>query len=276
MAYDLGDTVILAADCRDAAGVLANATTVTLTVTLPDGTTTPHTPANPPAATGKYTHPYVTLQSGLHRFRWTFAGAVPDQAYVDAFYVRSADPYMLVSLADVKAHLNISATDTTYDEELRNAIEVASDVAESYAGVMARKTVTEIHSSSGGCAVVLRRPPVLSVTSVTENGTDVAASGYSLSDTGILYRVSGYSDTAWLAGRNNITITYVAGVTVIPPSVLDAVKDLVRLNFSPQLGGTYSPFDSGETSPGETRFGFFVPNRIIAALMRNSLNVGIA
>ena len=40
MAYDLGDPVPLAISIKDSAGVAANATLVTLTVTAPDGTAT--------------------------------------------------------------------------------------------------------------------------------------------------------------------------------------------------------------------------------------------
>jgi hypothetical protein len=52
MPYDIGDSVSLAWDVKDSAGVLANATTVTLTVTLPDGTTATPAVTNPPTVDG--------------------------------------------------------------------------------------------------------------------------------------------------------------------------------------------------------------------------------
>lgn len=277
MGYDLGALVPLGVDVRDAAGVLTNADSLALTITLPDGT--PSTPAiaNPPAVTGRYVYDYPSTQRGRHVARWLGGG--PATAYAEVFYVRPAEPLALVSLRDIKLHLNLSLDDTTYDEELVDASETATEVIEGYVGAMARRTITaEKHSGTGGPALVLRHSPVMSITTVTENGVTVDADGYSLSpDSGVLYRVAGYVDSAWPRGRHNIAATYVAGAPgqVIPASVIDAEKELVRINFRPQLGGNYSPFDGGGSdnfgapvapSSGALRYGFFVPNVVVRSL----------
>lgn len=279
MAYDLGAAVPLRMTVLDGAGEAVNATTVALAITLPDGTSAAPVVANPPADTGVYAYDYPSVQQGRHVVRWTTTG--PATGYVDVFYLRSGEPSALVSLADVKNHLNIKAENTDNDGELQDAIDTASDVVESIVGSLARRTVTETYSGNGTPGLALRRPPVISVTSVTVEGAVLDPSGYSLSDAGVLYRVSGYTDLLWPRGRNNIAVAYVVGAPgqVIRPAVLDSVKELVRINFRPQLGGNYSPFDQGATSdsgsrPGQTRLGFFVPDRIEQLLERHNTMVG--
>lgn len=275
MAFDLGGSVPLSVSVRDSSGTLVNASTITLAITLPDGTAVSPAPSvtNPPAVTGQYTYSYSpTAQHGRYRVRWVATS--PATASTDIFHVRAAAPIALISLAEGKAHLNISSSTTTYDDELRDTIECASDVAEFYAGAMARRTLTERYSGRGRSALLLRHRAI-SITTVTVNGTAIDSTGYSLSDCGgILYRVAGYRDYAWLAGRNNISIIYEAGMTgqVISASVIEAVKELVRINFRPQIGGGYSPFDQGRgddfgtPSGGQMRFGFFVPNIVMQRL----------
>lgn len=271
VSVDLGDVIRLTDLVRTPAGVLSNATTVTLAITLPDGTALSPAPTvtNPPASAGTYLYDYPTTQAGRHVVRWTTTN--PVTAYTDVFYVHPAGTTALVGLAEVKAHLNIDAATTTHDDELRAAILVASDVVEGIVGAVARRTVTETHSSRGGPGLALRDGPVLSVTSVTEQGNAVAVDGYTL-EHGVLYRVSGYADRNWPRGRGNITVIYTVGRALAAPSVLDSVKELVRINFRPQIGGDYaSPFagepgDDYAASAGAMRLGFFVPNKIVSLL----------
>lgn len=278
MGYDLGAAVPLAVTVTNTAGTASNATTIALTITLPDGTTATPTVTNPPATTGQYSYEYTPTLEGRHPVRWVTT--TPAFASTDAFYVRSSSTPAIVSLADIKAHLNIPAATTTHDAELRDAILTAGDVVEGIVGAVGRRTVVETHSGRGRPGLVLRDGPALSVTSVTEDGVAVAASGYSLdTDTGILYRVSGYTDLAWSCGRLNVAVTYVVGRTVVQPAIAEAVKDIVKINFRPQLGGNYSPFDSGQTGAagaGTTRLGFFVPNRIADSLARYDNRIGFA
>ncbi len=269
---DFGDTVTLAAECRDAAGILANATTVALTVTLPDGTAVSPTPANPPTVTGTYSHPFVTTAAGRHVARWVFTGAVPDQAWTDTFEVSPQASLALVSLADVKTHLNIPATNTTHDDELRGFLASVTDVIEDIVGVVARRTFVETYSGRGEPAILLRRRPVVSVTSVVESGVTVPPADYSVTEAGVLTRVTAYSAGRWTPGVDNLLVTYVAGRPSTPPSVLDGAKELIRINWRPQQGGNYSVFgggrsdDSGQTGQGEIRLGFFIPNTVMQRL----------
>lgn len=265
---DLGDTVTLAAECRDAADALANAGTVALTVTLPDGTTVTPAPTNPPAVTGRYTHPYVTTLTGRHIGRWTFSVGVPAQVWTDTFDVEATDPLTLVSLDAVKKHLNIPLTTTTHDDELRDAIASVTDVIEDIVGVVIKRSFTETYSGRGDRAVLLRWRPVVSVTSVTENGVAVASSDYSVTSSGVLTRATG----RWARGVDNVAVTHVAGRDATPASVRDGAKELIRINWRPQQGGNNPVFDQGRSDdfgqgqPGELRLGFFVPNTVMERL----------
>src|SRR5438093_8426420 len=118
MPYDIADSVPLAWDVKDAAGVLTNASTVVLTITKPDGT--PDTPTVPaPSVTGQYRVTYVPTVEG--RYAWRAVTTSPNTAYQDVFVVRGSNSPALLSLADAKAHLNI--TTTTNDDELREYLE---------------------------------------------------------------------------------------------------------------------------------------------------------
>lgn len=264
--HDLGDTVTIAATCRNAAGAAANCTTVVLTVTKPDGTADTPAVTNPPAQTGAYTVGYVPTQAGRYTWRMTFVGVVPDQATGDVFNVWPLIGIGIVGLAETKEHLNISLTDTSHDEELRRAIAGASAVVEGIVGAVARRTFTEVFSGRGGARVYLSLAPAISVTTVVEDGATLAAATYSLNAArAVLTRVGG----GWAAGPNNVAVTYVVGRPVVADNILDGTKDLIRVNFRPQLGGNRSPFDTvgpQPAEPGQMRLGFFVPNTVMERL----------
>jgi hypothetical protein len=232
-------------------------------------------------ATGLYSYPWAIDADetvGTYVVLWEATG---DVSASEVVYVRDATNVALATLTEVKAHLNIPTGTTTHDTELRAAILTASDIVEGIVGAVAQRTVSETYSGRGQPGLVLRTQPAMSVTSVTVDGVALAASGYRLADSGVLYRVAGYADLPWPCGRENIGVVYVAGRPGTPPGVLDGVKELVRINFRPQLGGNYSPFDSGSADDfgpgaGVMRLGFFVPNKIVANLQRHADPGGFA
>jgi hypothetical protein len=268
---DVGDIYQVARAIRDDDGALVNPVTATLTITLPDLTTvTPAVPL-PPAETGILRVDFPTTVGGLHR--WRLVTTAPVTATADAFNVADSSWQALVGLAEVKAHLNIPATDTTDDEELRGFILSASAVVEDIVGVCAPRTIVETNSG-GSRHFVLSHRPVLAVTTVEADGVAVDAGDYTVSPSGLIARRSG----AWPAGLHNLEVTYVAGRVQTTPNVLDATLELIRINWRPQQGGNYSPFDGGagddfgvtagaEASlQGALRLGFFVPNTVTQRL----------
>lgn len=239
--HDLGDTVTIARTCRDAAGTPANATTVVLTVTKPDGTTDTPAVTNPPAVTGEYTHAYVPAQGGRHTWRLTFTGVVPDQAHGDVFHVWPSANTWILGLAEAKDHLNMAQTDTSQDEELRRAIAGVSAVVEDIVGIVARRTVVQTLSGRGTSALLLSRLPVISVTSIVEDAVTLAATDYTVTEHGVLTRLAASVRWRWPVGVNNIVVTHVAGRVVVADNILDGARELLRVNFRPQLGGNRSP-----------------------------------
>jgi hypothetical protein len=278
--YDVGDIYPATVTVRDAAGSPVNASAMTFTFTAPDGTSSSPAPVN--SAVGQYSYDLPITQYGLHRFR--AVSTSPATAYSDVFSVADATWPAFVGLTEVKDHLNIPQATTTQDEELRAFILSASEVVESIVGSVSRRTVVETHTGRGQQAIMLRERPALSITSVTEDGVTLPATGsYSVSDAGVLSRTCGYRGSCWPRGVNNVVVTYVAGRTAVPWAVLDATRELIRINWRPQQGGNYSVFDQGRSddfgqaaAAGEVRLGFFVPNTVMQRLSPSELGPRMA
>jgi len=240
MAYDLGDIVGLAVTVKDATGTAANATAVTCTITLPDGTTA--TPSVSNAITGSYTVDYSPTLAGRYLVRWLATGTNAS-SYTDAFTVNDPADLSLLSLTDAKQYLNI--TSSSADEELRQFILEASDIAERLTSrQLRRKTYTEAYSVNGPY-FSLKQQPVISVTTVTEDGVTLTAGTDYVLDTalGILYRGSTLSPLYWHAGQDNISVTYVAGEGNPSPTAVLLVKELTRHRWRTQRGA--SPMGRG-------------------------------
>ncbi|MEU0181778.1 hypothetical protein ABZ312_11405 [Streptomyces sp. NPDC006207] len=277
MPFDLGDTVRLEAECRDAAGSLATASTAVLTITLPDGTTaTPTVPAPAqPGQPGQYRVDYVTTQAGRHSARWVWTG--PECAYTDMFDVREAVPPQLFSLADAKRHLQI--TTSTSDDELRAVGEATTRAVEFFVGAVTRRTVTEV-AHGGTDRMLLTTTPVLSVTSVAgiELGQlAVPAAAVDVdTDTGVLRRTDGMP---FWAGPYRVV--YVAGRTLVPANIALAGKLILQHLWRTQYGasrglsaiGGGEDFNVTEPIPG---LGYAIPNRALQLLQADRQPGGIA
>lgn len=225
---DLGDVVPLSVQVRDGAGALANAGAITLTVTLPDGTSTVVSTANP--STGNYTAAYTPTQSGRHVVQWVATGANAC-AFSDAFTVIDPTDLGLVGLDDVKRHLNI--TGTSSDEELRAVLMAATAAAEDYLRRPLRRlsqTQTFYASSGNGRGLVLSRTDVASVASVVEDGTTLTAADYDANlSAGVVWRAD---CREWCYPT---TVTYTtAGIE--SPALRQAVLELTRHLWETQRG----------------------------------------
>jgi hypothetical protein len=232
VAYDFGDTVVLGIEVRDAAGALTNATTNVLTITRPDGTTTVPSTANP--GTGQYTATYVPTQSGHHAWAWPTTS--PATSETGAFDVLDPLPPMLVSLADAKRHLNIPATETSNDAELREFIEAVTRPIEAKVGAIVRRTVTTtIYPYCD--EVALPYFPVISITSgaIIRDGSAVTVTSLVVETGGIL-RDKGYSPLPF----EPWTLTYVVGRPVIPAEIRNATLNIIKDLWTSQRGSAGS------------------------------------
>jgi hypothetical protein len=212
----------IAFDVLDASGVLVHAATVTLTITLPDGTTA--TPAITDAAvSGQYRLAYQTTIPGRYTAHAVTTG--PVTSWDDEFDAAPTPWPAMVSLSDAKAQLNMDPAVHTFDDELRDFIASATGAAEQYKHeVIVRRAVTDELDLCGGPGwsgygglwrqqFWLRSAPVISLTSVVSwDGTitwDVTR--MRAQPSGTVKVMTGQPVTGL------VDVTYIAGYTQIPP-----------------------------------------------------------
>lgn len=118
--YDLGDAVTITTTVTDDSGTLTN-TTMALTVTAPDGTTSTPTPTNP--STGNYEALISPAQVGTWFFKWVGTGAV---VVTDSgeFTILDPAPPAYATLSELKDQLKGRTSAT--DEQLMRRLLAAS------------------------------------------------------------------------------------------------------------------------------------------------------
>lgn len=264
MSYDLGDPIPLSVTVRNAAGTPENATSAAFSITKPDGTT---------VASGS-----VTGVSGVYDYDFTGAAAAGWYTYVftatgtnactvtDGFQVLDpATQLPIVSLADAKAQLLIPTTDITRDDQVRHMLAVATSHAERYCNASFRRQ-SFTKTFNGGTATLSLTAPVLSVTTVVEDGTTLTADDYDLDPvSGLLWRGDMGSGQTWAHGAGIVTVTWSAGYANPPLPVQQGVLELLshlwesRQGTVPRFGGggSIDPADSGDSSRS-----FLVPYRV--------------
>lgn len=259
MSFAVGQPVPVQVVVYDDTGVPADATTVVLTVTLPDGTTV--TPSVSHPDTGVYQVDYVPTVHGLHTVQWTMTGINQSAPPVDVFYVDPVAVVPLVSLAEARQQCRIGST--ADDPILQRFMRVASDTCERRTQIWRRTTFSTTRDGGGG--FVRLRAPVIEVISVLEDGTSVSATGYVLDSVeGRLYRGTSSCPMRWNDGRRNIIVEYVAGAAdgVIPEPIRQGVLLLVEHLWNTQRGGANLPRNAGAPD-WALPVGFTLPNAVL-------------
>ncbi len=151
-------------------------------------------------------------------------------------------PRMIVSLMDIRTHLNLSST--TNDEELRAMCMAATDYVEGIVGPVVRQTITRTFTP-GSDGQVFFDGPVISVSSITDTygyGWTYNVANYYLDTSGVL------TPLAYTTSRTGypVTVTYVAGYTVVPALIREAALDYIKWAWESQRGPSGSPFQGGE------------------------------
>lgn len=257
---DLGDALPdLSVTTYNSAGAAQNATSVTLTITLPDGTTA--TPTVTAAGSGVYTASYIPTQRGRHVAAWVATGTNAS-AHTATYNV--IDPAAdIIGLADAQAYLN--CVDPDLEDELRGVLNAVSEVCERFTKkTWRRQTVVETYSVCDDADFIqLRHQPVVSVTTVTENGVTLSASDYTLDGRlGLLKRGSYLTDIDWLEGFQNVTVTYVTGppAGVVPANILQGCRLLLHHMWTTQRGNALRGAGTGDDY--DPSLGFYIPNRV--------------
>ena len=240
MTYDLGDVVPLGITITDSTGANANASAVTCTVYLPDGTSASVSVTNP--STGLYNADYVPSQVGRHAVKWVATGTNAS-AYSDVFEVRDINDIGIVGYDEVLEFLNIPSASAN-ENEIRRFIDASTDLAETYVGqVLGRRIFTDELYDGGTEFIRIRNPKAITISSVYENGALVSPNAYVLDYTGQrLYRIGSgtlYATNSygyWTQGMNNVSITYVAGYVNPPMSAKQGVLEILRHLWQTQRG----------------------------------------
>jgi hypothetical protein len=260
--YDLGDVVPLTVDIRDVNGALANASAVTLTITLPDGTSI--TPAVASPSTGRYQLDYQTTQVGRHSVRWVATGSNAS-AYTDSFDVRPTDPSYIISLATAKAALNIPGTETGDDEEIRALIEAVTMVIESYRSeAIVRRAVTEQIWVYRARSFLVTKAPVISLTSVSR-----VFDGYTWPIGDLMLRDAEIGEVSLspygLMFSGDLTVSYMAGRSIVPANYTEAAKIILKhlwqTQQTPGMGSRVFGGGGEDVTVGLAGLGFAIPNR---------------
>lgn len=243
MALTVGDVLAFSATVKDAAGALANAGTMTLTVTLPNGTPAVGSPFTvTPTSTGIYDKDVTTTLAGRYVGYWLATG-VNSGAHTQVFDVRSSVDTALMSLDDAKDHLNIPLATTTHDEELQGWLESITRLVEHKAGQVVVATVADERHDAGR-SLWLHRPPVISLTSVVPwltTGTTYAVADLRVSPSGRVERKDGQPFTG-----GPLAVTYIAGRQVVPANIRDAAKVILKGMWETQRGASGLPLQAGD------------------------------
>lgn len=248
---DLGDTLPFRSDLYDKpaeqGGILTNASAVTLTITLPDGTTVSPAITNPPAVTGKYFYDHATALASLpgrYTGQWLFTFSGGTAGFVQTFDVGST----LVTVGEAQSQLRsvgiiTSASDL---EQLQWLCLVATEAVERDLGrAFSRRTVVEIHNGGGG-ALILRVTPAVAITSVVESGVTSSVTDYVLdATTGLLHKSWGR-----FSGRQNVTVTYTAGYTDPPRVVRMVALLMVQQMWQSSQQASHPLLDESDMSGG--------------------------
>lgn len=242
--FELGSIYPAALDVLDENGQLANPSSAVLAITQPDQTVATPAITLPPPVTGQLRYPFLTAQPGRHLVRWVTTG--PVTAYTDVFDVLPAAPPALFSLADAKQTLQIPASNTTDDDELRGKIRAITTSIEQYKNTAyAYRQVTEYFtrpnmSPPWNLPVKLRLTtiPVITLTSLVTLNPDgsvvtdyLPASNLQVDGaTGLVSRLAGPP----FAGR--LQAVYTAGMTVIPENILEGGRILLQFVWESRRG----------------------------------------
>jgi hypothetical protein len=246
-------------EVRDSTGVLQNAGTVSVVVTLPDGTT-----ANPTVTTlgtGQYVFDHLTTVPELYGWEATATGGILGTAvrkWSGSFYVVGPGR-LLVDTADALDHLRVTLTAAADRERLRLLCLRATDAVErDLDRAITRRTVTAELHDGGKTTVALLRTPVISVSAVSVDGTPVtggAGVDWTLrASAGLLVRGSGKSWAVWPDGVQNVSVTYVAGMTSPPVVARGVALNIVARTWQssqqmphPAIDGSFGGFGAGSS-----------------------------
>lgn len=215
---EIGKIVPFSVTVRTAGGALVDPVggvpAVVLTITLPDGSTV--TPTVTRDSIGLFKASFLVTMDGVHTYRWVVTDPTNGNVWgPEPFVVEDSSYVPFVSLDEQLEFMSARTVITTVSklEELRRYIRISCSAVELDLG---RKISVQTISSTinGGSVAAVLPGPVISMTSVTENGVALSAgTGYVLDPSvGILYRGSSSAPREFADGIQNVALVYKAGM----------------------------------------------------------------
>lgn len=207
---DVGDVAPLRVVIRDDTGTVVDATSVTCTVTDPDGAA--HNILLQHPAVGVYQGGFMVRLPGLHLVRWDAAG-VHESSGTESFTGRDPDRVLPLSLDQVKFWLGMETH--RFDDRLREIIDEVCAAGELYCGrVFGRRRVVVTVPAGSPRSVALPVGPVVSI--VDDGGAVLAVDAEAAT---VTCRAGWPVDT---------TVTYVAGYRSQPASDVTGARGLLQ------------------------------------------------
>lgn len=238
--YYQGQPVTLSTTVK-VAGVLTNAGALTLTIMKPDATTQAYpSPTNDSTGTYHQDVPAVDITLlGHYIYKWVSTGTGAGVSIGD-FDI--ADPFepAILPLQDAKDALNIPQTTTNQDAELQSMIDTVTASIEMITnGPAVTRSITErVMVAHNYSVLVLRKTPVVAVTSITDIASGVVLSIADLDidlNAGIIRRKLQLPFWSWAI--SGYTVVYTAGWgTAIPPAFATAARIIVSHLWATQRG----------------------------------------
>lgn len=152
----------------------------------------------------------------------------------------------IVSVADMKRHLRISASNTAHDQQLEDILIEVVDTLDGYGGELNRTLMPRtwrryLHAFPTSRLIQLPVPPLISVESITygEGSPAEAFTGFTVRHAGSpievgLIELAGDATTAWptiTAQPRAVAITFRAGFETYPPKLKRLIKILAAHYF---------------------------------------------
>lgn len=260
---DLGDPYSLSVTVTDANGNLANASSVSLKITLPDGSSF-DSGAIGSTSVGVYKYTYPTIQVGRHNARWEAIGTNA-ATFNSGFYVNPADTGEFISLEQFRTF--IKKPHNKDDEVIRGFISASCAVINDRVGQVSPATfIEDVDVGRRGLARLMKYP-IISVTSVkTLPGLTTVPQGDRV--TGVLgWYFSAATDASLPlnVGRcGTFRVTYRAGRLDIPQNFILAALELTKhlWQSSQQNSGGGRPPVATDDSAVNGRTSFALPYNV--------------
>lgn len=205
--------------------------TATVAVRLPDGTTL--TPAPTVTTTGSggavvHTAAFTTTQAGRHLVSWT-SGTTK---LVDIADVWPADPRFLISIDDALDAIKAGAgAPASTRDDMPLYVAAASLAIEDLCGPLISESRT-LTTNGGRPSIVLPATNV-TVTSVTVNGSALAAASYDVDKgAGVIW------SPCLTPGVGNVVVVYTVGSMTLPANLRLACREQVRFLWQTTRQGT--------------------------------------